>query len=407
MFHTPSRPISTGRLRSSGAVRKCSSISWPPASISSNWSMPSDSAIERPTVDHSEYRPPTQSHMVKRDSGAMPNASIALWLVETATKWCAIALLAQFADQPLARRVGVGERLLRREGLGADDEQRRRGLIFSSASASSTPSTFDTQCSRMPCCGTGQRLRRHHDAEIRAADADVDDVGEARAGEAEDAPLVHAGDELAHLGKLRRALPASRPARPPASDGPNGCAAPCAWRRGPRCCSRARRRTTQRCAPAGRRPGPATAAGPAFRRDALPGEVVEQVERLHAGRIEAAGAVGGEQVTQVAARELRGVRLQRLPGGKVGAGCGHPHSLAAWHPLRQKPTASCGASGRSGTFPRARVCLSELGERSRSGRLTISACLPSASRGTDPERSPAHDAQPRLTTFDGGGAPSL
>ena len=41
----------------------------------------------------------------------------------------------------------------------------------------------------------------------------------------------------------------------------------------------------------------------------------EQVERLHAHGVEASGAVGSEQVAQVAAGELGGVRLEGLPWG--------------------------------------------------------------------------------------------
>ena len=45
-----------------------------------------ESAMVRPTTLHKEKRPPTQSHMGNTFSGAMPNSSIFLRLVETATK---------------------------------------------------------------------------------------------------------------------------------------------------------------------------------------------------------------------------------------------------------------------------------------------------------------------------------
>ena len=52
------------------------------------------------------------------------------------------------------------------------------------------------------------RLGRHDDAEIGAADADVDDVREAAARETRDAAFVYAGHEVAHLRELRHAPPA-------------------------------------------------------------------------------------------------------------------------------------------------------------------------------------------------------
>ena len=51
---TPSRARITGRLRSRGALRKCSSMAWPPASSSSKRSKPTASAIGRPIADHKE-----------------------------------------------------------------------------------------------------------------------------------------------------------------------------------------------------------------------------------------------------------------------------------------------------------------------------------------------------------------
>ncbi len=50
-YHTVSRPISAGRFRSSGAVRKCSSTSWKPSSISQKPSGPIASIVDRPIAD--------------------------------------------------------------------------------------------------------------------------------------------------------------------------------------------------------------------------------------------------------------------------------------------------------------------------------------------------------------------
>ena len=49
-----SRPISTGRFRSSGVVRKCSSIAWKPASSSRKRSGPTASIVERPIAESIE-----------------------------------------------------------------------------------------------------------------------------------------------------------------------------------------------------------------------------------------------------------------------------------------------------------------------------------------------------------------
>jgi hypothetical protein len=49
-----------------------------------------------------------------------------------------------------------------------------------------------------------------------------------------------------------------------------------------------------------------------------------------------------------------------------------PLSFPPDEPLRRRTS-----GGRSGAFPRARVCLSKLGERPRNGRLVAGACLPS------------------------------
>ena len=53
-YHTASMPMMTGRFFSSGAVRKCSSISWNPASISSNCSGPTASMVESPMAESME-----------------------------------------------------------------------------------------------------------------------------------------------------------------------------------------------------------------------------------------------------------------------------------------------------------------------------------------------------------------
>jgi hypothetical protein len=49
-----SRPSSTGRFRSNGAVRKCSSIAWNPASMSWKFSAPIAIIVDRPIAESIE-----------------------------------------------------------------------------------------------------------------------------------------------------------------------------------------------------------------------------------------------------------------------------------------------------------------------------------------------------------------
>jgi hypothetical protein len=161
----------------------------------------------------------------------------------------------------------------------------------------------------------GQRFRRHHDAEVRTTDADVDDVGEARAGETEDAPLVHSSDELAHLGKLpahfrHDVLPVRqhRAVRPVAQRHVHGCAA---FRVVHRLASEQGRDSRGQVAGLGQQ----LQQVQRFAGDALPGKIVEQVERLDAGGFEATGTVCDEDIPQVTHGKLGGVRLEGLPCG--------------------------------------------------------------------------------------------
>ena len=290
------------------------------------------------------------------------------------------------------------------------------GLICSSVSASSMPSTFETQCSADALVTeTGERLGHHDDAEIRPTDADVDHVGEAGAGEAQDAPLVHAADEFAHLVELRAHLRhhvatvcVHRSIRAIAQRHVHGGAAFGVVDR----LSRKERRDacrqiaslSERCQQAQR-----------FRRDALAREVVEQVERLQAGGAEAARAAGREQVTEVPARQLGGVRFEGLPLRQAGAGCGHARSLDhRRRPLLvrvrlQPATPSCGAVPSSGPaptgkadtlgcrrsirdLPRAWKGRHALGRRSRIDRLLDDGCNVErcgAQRSAAARRSPA------------------
>ena len=53
-YHTARRPISTGRFRSNGAVRKCSSIAWNPSSSARKLSGPTAIMVESPIAESIE-----------------------------------------------------------------------------------------------------------------------------------------------------------------------------------------------------------------------------------------------------------------------------------------------------------------------------------------------------------------
>mmetsp|Transcript_81196 Transcript_81196/g.248107 ORF Transcript_81196/g.248107 Transcript_81196/m.248107 type:complete len:224 (+) Transcript_81196:574-1245(+) len=84
-FQTCSRPMISGRFSLGGAVRKCLSMSRPPAWNFMIVSKPycNDSA-NTPTALQQENRPPTQSQKPKTFSGMMPNSAVLFSAVEHA-----------------------------------------------------------------------------------------------------------------------------------------------------------------------------------------------------------------------------------------------------------------------------------------------------------------------------------
>jgi tRNA A37 threonylcarbamoyladenosine synthetase subunit TsaC/SUA5/YrdC len=145
-YQSASSPISTGRLAASGAVRKCSSIAWNPASISSNWSGPIAIIVDSPMAESIEYRPPTQSQNPNMLAVSMPNADTFSALVDTATKWFATASgdpsadtihsLADSALVSVSSVPNVFEEMMNRVSSG--DRSR-------TASTKSVESTLDTK----------------------------------------------------------------------------------------------------------------------------------------------------------------------------------------------------------------------------------------------------------------------
>ena len=141
----------------------------------------------------------------------MPNAATLSSAVETATKWCATASVFACSDpsiapgrreprpEPVAREAGVGERLEGGEGLRGDDEQRRLGVEVGGLLRE--VGRVDVRDEPRLDAGVRvglERLVDHHGAEVRAADADVDDVRHPLAGHARPLAAAHALGERGH-----------------------------------------------------------------------------------------------------------------------------------------------------------------------------------------------------------------
>ena len=135
--------------------------------------------------------------------------------------------LAQPIDDPLASDFGVRQCLERPEGLRAHDEQRARRIdLLQNVGELYAVDIGDAVQADIAIAKFRERLGRHHDAEIRSTDADVDDIGERLAGGAVDPAAVHAFDEGAHLCERSLAPPASRLGHRRTRAGHCGCAMP-------------------------------------------------------------------------------------------------------------------------------------------------------------------------------------
>ncbi len=134
-------------------MRKCSSISWNPASISANRSGPIAIIVDRPIAESIEYRPPTQSQKPNMLAVSMPNSATFAVFVLTATKCLATAASsprrlvsqsrADLALVSVSRVVKVLDETMNRVWAGS------RSRV---ASAKSVESTLDTK--RNVRCGS-------------------------------------------------------------------------------------------------------------------------------------------------------------------------------------------------------------------------------------------------------------
>jgi hypothetical protein len=103
------------------------------------------------------------------------------------------------------------------------------------ASAKSVPSTLETKAEgQVALAVVPQRLVGHHRPQVRAADADVDDVADALAGVALPLAAADAVGEIAPCGRARRAPPGTTFSPSTRIDARAARAAPRAARRGSR-----------------------------------------------------------------------------------------------------------------------------------------------------------------------------
>ena len=137
---------------------------------------------------------------------------------------CATALSSPRALQrPVARRVRVGHRLERGEGLRRDDEQRLgRVEVARRLGEVGAVDVGDEAEGQLALAVVAQRLVGHHRAEVRAADADVDDVADALAGVAGPRAARARGRRSPPSGRARRGPRARRSRRRPRSTAPRG-----------------------------------------------------------------------------------------------------------------------------------------------------------------------------------------
>ena len=129
--HADADPSAWGCCFSIGASRKCLSTSSPPRRNSSKW-LGADLTIVSCQADARPDRIAPADPIPEAEDAVGPDAELACTrssLVDTAAKWCADGGPRRVRPMsPGPRRAGIGHRLLRRERLGGDDEQRRRGI---------------------------------------------------------------------------------------------------------------------------------------------------------------------------------------------------------------------------------------------------------------------------------------
>ena len=111
-----------------------------------------------------------------------------------------LGIAAESFEQPVARALRVGHRLQRGEGFGRNDEQRFRRIEIAGRLHEINAVHVRDEAERQAALAVMfERLVSHHRAEVRTADADVDDVLDAFAGVAFPFAAADALGERGHL----------------------------------------------------------------------------------------------------------------------------------------------------------------------------------------------------------------
>ena len=107
--------------------------------------------------------------------------------------------IAERAQAPVAGGVRIGHGFQRGEGLGGDDKQRLRRVEISSGLGEIGAVDVRHKMEGQIAGAVGfERFVGHHRAEVRAADADVDDVTDAFAGVPLPCAAAHLAGEVGH-----------------------------------------------------------------------------------------------------------------------------------------------------------------------------------------------------------------
>ena len=156
-YQMPSMARMTGAFFSSGAVRKCSSIAWPPASISSKLSIPIDQRDGEPDRAPERVAPADPVPELEHVLGSMPNFFDLLGRGRDRDEVLRDRrLVARAASTSHARAVRAFISVSCVVNvLDATMKSVLSGSRLASVSARCVPSTFETKCARSPACQYG------------------------------------------------------------------------------------------------------------------------------------------------------------------------------------------------------------------------------------------------------------
>ena len=227
----------TGRFCASGAVRKCSSIAWKPASISLELlgaDARSSSTGRSPSPSSSGRRPSPRSRTcwrcrcrTRRRARRSSRPRRSAWRSRPRRRAAATThARADCAFVSVSSVPNVFDETM--NSVSSADRSRV-------ASTKSVESTFETKRNVMSRSRVvAERLVRHHRPEVGAADADVHDVADGLAGVALPLARPHPVGERGSCGRAPRAPRRRRRRRRPRATCPSASAARRAAPTGPR-----------------------------------------------------------------------------------------------------------------------------------------------------------------------------